>query len=283
MELLEKGSQKLLVDLENGAAIKELLLEAQKGVRTIIKDQKYGHASAFLFPFPNRLADGHFNFKDQSYQFPMNDSQHQHAIHGFLYDQTFLLTSKTPNSLGLYHSYKGHLPYYPFPFDIHLNYALQESSLSMRLAIHNTGNTEMPCALGWHPYFYVGKIENVQLQLPHVMIEELNARAIVSGKIGPFETFGQPVKIGDRHFDHCFCCASESEIQQSSLTYDNGEKLTIWQNSDMKWIQIFTPDDRSAIAIEPMTAPSNVFNHGRGLKVLAPRGEWELAFGLKLE
>jgi len=283
MELLEKGSQKLFVDLEKGADIKELLLEAQRGARTIIKDQGFDHASAFLFPFPNRLADGRFKFNNQNYQFPINDTQHHHAIHGFLYEQTFVLTSKTTDSIDLYYRYKGHLPYYPFPFDVHLNYTLEQSALSVRLTIRNTGNTEMPCALGWHPYFFVGETDNVQLQLPDVMMEHPNERALVSGKVSPFETFSQPRKIGDRHFDHCFYCTVESEKQHALLTYANGEKLMIWQHPDMRWLQIFTPEDRSSIAIEPMTAPSNVFNHGRGLKVLAPKEDWEVNFGLKLE
>ncbi len=283
MESLEKGSQKLLVDLDNGAAIKELLLEAQKGTRTIIKDQGYHHASAFLFPFPNRLANGRFNFKGQNYQFPINDIPHQHAIHGFLYQQKFVLTLKTPFSIHLYHSYKGNLPYYPFPFDIHLTYTLKHSALSIELSIHNTGNTEMPCALGWHPYFYLKEIDRVQLQLPHVMIEELNEQAIISGKISPFEAYAQARKIGRHHFDHCFYCRAESTKYHSLLSYENGEKLVIWQHTDMRWLQIFTPEDRRSIAIEPMTAPANAFNHRRGLKVLATKEIWALNFGLQLE
>src|SRR5258708_869842 len=36
-----------------------------------------------LFPFPNRIRDGKFNFGWKDYQLPLNDSTKKNAIHGW--------------------------------------------------------------------------------------------------------------------------------------------------------------------------------------------------------
>ena len=44
--------------------------------------------SRFLFPFPNRLKHGTYHWKDQIYQFPINDGQTGNALHGLGMDKS---------------------------------------------------------------------------------------------------------------------------------------------------------------------------------------------------
>ena len=49
-------------------------------------------------------------------------------------------------------------------------------------------------------------------------------------------------------------------------------------------MQVYTatnyPDTPLAVAIEPMTAPADAFNSGRGLRRLAPGETWTVEWGL---
>jgi aldose 1-epimerase len=44
------------------------------------------------------------------------------------------------------------------------------------------------------------------------------------------------------------------------------------------YLQLYTPEDRKSIAIEPMSCIANAFNNGEGLKILevAEEFKWEV-------
>lgn len=283
MVLLENESQKLLLDLEKGGAITELVLKAPESQKNIIKEQDYGHASSLLFPFPNRLGDGKFTFENKSYQFPINDVVNDHAIHGFLCSQNFSVETQTTDRILLSYRYDGRLTYYPFPFDVELEYTLKKAALSVSFKVSNLGKSNMPCAFGWHPYFYLDHLDSTKMQLKSICKEEQNARAIPVGKCSPFETFAQPKFLSGYNLDQCFRFQKEKESFQSSVFYPDGVELNVWQCQEMRWVQVFTPEDSKAIAIEPMTAAADAFNHGRGLKILKPNEDWVLKFGVRLK
>jgi len=47
-------------------------------------------------------------------------------------------------------------------------------------------------------------------------------------------------------------------------------------STDENYLQIYTPNDRKSIAIEPQTAPANSFNSKIGLQVLKPEETYNL-------
>jgi aldose 1-epimerase len=76
--------------LNEGARMKELVI----GNHHIIKDMKpleYSntYASSILFPFANRIKDGCYKFKDNYYQFDINEEELNNAIHGLVFNKTF--------------------------------------------------------------------------------------------------------------------------------------------------------------------------------------------------
>ena len=80
--------------------------------------------------------------------------------------------------------------------------------------------------------------------------------------------------INNRQFDTCFAL-DEQEEKATTEIFDPVQDLSIniWQETGkMKYnfLQVFIPESRDSIAIEPMTCTADAFNNNIGLVVLAP-------------
>ncbi len=74
-----------------------------------------------------------------------------------------------------------------------------------------------------------------------------------------------------------------------SLTAPDGTTVELHADASHRWLQLyvaeaFTADDgtRTAIALEPMTAPPNALRTGEGLHWLEPDRVWTARWGIRL-
>ena len=143
----------------------------------------------------------------------------------------------------------------------------------------------MPFGIGWHPYFTLQKqADELQLQLPacnHLRVDE---RLIPTGNREPFREFQTFHSIGSRSFDDAFECTSNAGYFETKLRDpQTGGIITLQQNAVFKYLQVYTPLERSSIALEPMTCPANAFNSGEGLITLKSGESFEGQISLKFE
>jgi len=282
---LKVNNQQLTLDPFCGGAIKELTLSSNGITKTLISPKEgYHYQSSLLFPFPNRLQDGKFEFEGNTYQFPLNDFGLPNALHGMLHDKPFELKSETENELSLGYNYDGDLSYYPFPFKIDLSYKLAPGSLSVEVKIVNTGNTTLPCAFGWHPYFNLPeKGELGKLQLMNVGLVEVDEAMIPTGKSTPYRTLEEPNDISALTLDTCFRAIEKEDRYVTRLIYPDKSVLEVWQDENHPFTQMYTPEDRRTIAIEPMTGNINALNTKDGLSLIEPKQSLTLNFGVSLQ
>ena len=65
--------------------------------------------------------------------------------------------------------------------------------------------------------------------------------------------------------------------------------MSIRADDEFGYVQVFTtrsfPGEGGdvAVAVEPMTAPAEAFNSGRGLRRLDPGEEWQLTWGIRFD
>lgn len=250
--------------------------------------------SKWLLPFPNRLKGGRYQFEGKTYQFPINDTNCQNALHGFIYNDSMLVENIdctiSYGQIGLKYDYRGDLAYYPFPFRLEIIYQLFFNELKCITIVKNTGTTPLPIGLGFHPYFqFPSKVDDVHLQLPPCERIEVDERMIPTGKKLPCSNFLERKPIGGTSFDTCFQALPSNGIANSK-TYNihlynpkSNCRLQYYQETVFPYFQIFTPDHRKSIAIEPMTCNVNAFKNGEGLIVLQPNEDWGGSFGLITE
>ena len=248
---------------------------------------KIFYKSHFLLPFPNRLKDGKYTFEGQDYQFPINETSRGHNLHGFTEVIPMAIIQKEENENDAMLQLKGvfeGLPYYPFPFDFFLTYNLTSSELTIEVTIKNTGNSSMPFGFGWHPYFKLdtSKIDTLRMKFPDCQLVKIDNRMIPTGKTTAYSDFSNFNLIENKELDNCFVLNSEMEKATITLKSDTAE-LNIWQSSDMPYFQVYTPDTRASIAIEPMTCNIDAFNNKNGLWILKSGEEETISFGVELK
>ncbi len=272
---------------QKGASITELQFDGTTildGYQTLEEiNQRSWSKSAILLPFPNRLKGGKYSFEGKNYQFPCNEFG-RNNLHGFPYDLNFQVrqTYQKENSIGIVlgHTYNAIYNYYPFFFDIEIDFSLQNvNQFKGKVKIQNQGKNNMPIGFGWHPYFQFGKqVDEIDLELPslnEVIVDEVQ---IPVGEKKINKAFEEERKLESTLLDTCFKHYGNSKDIVVKLSSEKFQ-LVYRQDADpFKFVQLFIPPSRKSIAIEPMTCNVNAFQSGDGLKILAPHEVLEGSF-----
>lgn len=242
-----------------------------------------------LFPFPNRLKDGRYQWGGTTYQFPVNDANTNNALHGFGAKKPMRINqlelSPEGATIGCEYQDKGEDPAYPFPFTFNIQFSIdQRNQLTVVMAFQNDGTSSIPVGFGWHPYFQLGdKVDQLQLQFPPCELVAVDQRMLPNGKRYAYDQFTELKPLGATTLDNCFAL-QDGRVEAS--VYVEGEKgrMRYWQEIGPKkfnFLQVFTPPYRTAIALEPMTCNVDAFNNREGLIELDPLESVDAKFGIK--
>jgi aldose 1-epimerase len=201
-----------------------------------------------LAPWPNRIADGAYEWDGEPHQLPIDETSSGSSIHGLVRWTSWRLVEREP-SRALLELVLHPQPGYPFTLRLRAEYRLGESGLVVRTSAENIGDRACPFGAGHHPYL-----------------------AAPTGRVDDLVLDGEPV--GDRKLD-------ETWHRPGGWRIDLGEAV-VWADTSWPYIQVFTGDlpdiQRRGLAIEPMTCPPQAFRTGEGVIRLEPgeafSGEW---------
>ncbi len=252
------------------------IIDGANTIEELIANPYY--KSAKLIPFPNRIKDGKYVFKGRTNQLPVNHLAENHAIHGLLYNKPFLVKKVSNNNslalLELEYLYNNELEGYPFRFLLRLEYSFSINGLKMNTTVINQGNSEIPFADGWHPYFtFQETVDNLSLLIPGSRKIEVDNRMIPTGTKSETENYNKLLKIGDSLFDTTYQIENENISTTKLYSAKKNVNIHVWQETGLNkynYMQIYIPPDRSSVAIEPMTSAADAFNNGEGLIILKP-------------
>jgi aldose 1-epimerase len=236
-----------------------------------------------LAPFPNRIAGGKYNFEGREYALEINEKERGHALHGLFYNRLFRFVSKeiTENRAVITFQsslVKNEFTGYPFALHIEIQFTLRVEELEIQVTATNQGEVNLPYGVGWHPYFLSkSMINNSELKLPSTEVMEFSKEEgmelIPTGNSISSEGM-QDNHLGDTKLDTCFLNPESRPVVF--------EDLEIKMDSQMKYLQIYTPEDRKSIAIEPMSCAPDSYNNQLGLITLKPEEKIRHTFGVKL-
>ena len=233
--------------------------------------------SSFLFPFPNRIANGKYSFNKNDYQLSCNEAALNNCLHGHIYNKIFSISDKNASEekANITLTYintkidKG----FPFDYKLDITYTFTSNKISIDFNIHNLGKDEFPFGIGWHPYFNSNNLTKSSLDFKADEQYIFNDQMIPSSNTAlKFET---PLLIDNHFLDDCFIT---KQSKASFKTEDYKIDLDFSSKSPNSFVQVYTPPTRDCIAIEPMTCAPNSFNNKDGLLTLAPskKYNWEI-------
>jgi len=241
------------------------LVEPIDSAKQLIEDHWY--RNFWLMPFQNRVRDGKYEFEDKTYQLPVTETDKNNALHGFFNE----LKSEDVNwevaddqvKVSMRFEYAGGMVGYPFPFQCQIVYQIAEAGIiDISYEIVNSGQTNMPFTLGWHPYFQLeGERKDWTIttgRLNHYPLDERNLPT------GQSESVIEQISLLNGDLDDCFAFKDKPhELLMESKKF----KLKIEQDDHLSFIQVFTPP-RNSVAIEPVSSGVDAFNTGHGLHVI---------------
>jgi aldose 1-epimerase len=242
-----------------------------------------------LFPFPNRLKDGRYEWEGTSYQFPVNDAHTGNALHGFGLAKPMRVSQLDLSAEGatITCEYRdpGDHPAYPFPFTFSIQFTIdQRNQLTVNMAFQNDGTQSIPVGLGWHPYFRLSeKVDTLLVQLPESEMIGIDRFMIPNGKRYAYDKFAELSTLGGHTLDNCFALPTDRATTSATLSGQFGT-LHYWQETGAgkyNFLQVFTPPHRESIALEPMTCNIDAFNNGEGLIRLDALESVNAKFGLR--
>ena len=268
------------ISLGEGGRLQELIF---KDIFLIKEQQNFNYkdsyASSILFPFASRIQEGKYSFKDEEYQFNLNETG-KNALHGLVYNQKFELITAEENtnfcSVTIGYKETNESVGFPYTYEIYATYTLSENDLSLSLEIKNTDSKAYPFTLGWHPYFLSDDLSKSSLRFKSDKKIEFN-ESLITKKVIDHKT-EEEFKIEDKQLDDCFILNSDI-IEFNTPNY----QIEISINKIENYLQLYTPKGFSVIAIEPMTGISNSFNNKIGLQVLEPNETYSITWNVKLK
>jgi aldose 1-epimerase len=239
--------------------------------------------SEILFPFPNRLRDGRYEFEGTTYQFPIDEPINMNAIHGFVNNRPFevkeMVVKNDKAKISLQHDFLGDFKHYPFAFSLTVSfeYDLNLKSLNTSFDVVNMGDKKMPFGLGWHPYFSFNNelIHKIKMKLPDVDLIEMDERQLPTGNRHPYQI--EQIDFAKAYMDHGFHIA---DLIPKYAISDGFFKLDFEAGDKLEYLQIFNPKNDEGVAIEPMSCNVDAFNNKDGLVALESGETWSSHFAI---
>jgi aldose 1-epimerase len=241
-----------------------------------------GQGTPILFPFPNRIRGGSFEFQGRRYTLPAN--QGPNAIHGFAFEASwevvghesdeggasvtgrYQISRQTPERLGQW----------PTDGVVQVRYTLGAGRLTMTTTISNPTASDLPYGFGIHPYFRLpfqkgGDLERTRVILPATkawVLEEF----LPTGEVQPVPKrldfrSGQPMQ-GLRLDDVLTGLVYEDGWAFGRLIdLDRNAEFRLVFDRSFRELVVYTPPDRpGVISLEPYTQTTDAINlQGRGV------------------
>ncbi len=246
-------------------------------------------AGIVLVPWPNRVEDGIWLLDERPQQLDITEPAKHNAIHGLLRYTGYDLIERAEASVTLGATvFPQHG--YPFHLDTTVRYELLEDELAVTHTITNLSAVPAPVAIGTHPFLTIGDVAPEELVLTvHATTHfDVDARLNPRGE-HPVDGTDYDLRsgraLGELHLDDAWGGVQTVDGVAARLTAPDGREVRLKQDHQHGYIQVFTtrdfPGTSLAVAIEPMTAPANALNSGRGLRWLEPGETWSASWGIQ--
>ncbi len=277
----------LRVASDFGAKIMELNMTLEENIIPVLWKADFEELDSnefgkndILFPFPNRLDCGAYEYNGTQYKFPINEKELNNSIHGFLRERRFEFKHEKveENSAEVTFSFTfDGESFYPFPFVFEVTYHIMSDFFQVSFSITNSGNQTMPFGLGWHPYFVLDRKGSGKINLPDRREHLVNDRYLPTGEIR-IEN-GKFFEPDSSFYNATFEIMGKSPFYELEL---RKHILDIEASDSFGFLQLYTPPKMNAVAIEPMTCCINSFNNKIGFKELSSLEIFNVDIKIKL-
>lgn len=288
------GDQRVVVS-EVGATLRTFVKGGVPVVEGFAADEYCrGGRGQVLFPWPNRLGEGTWEFRGRTGRPQIEDSEERTGHHGLVRWRAFSVDSFNQNrcvlSILLHPS-----PAYPFLASLEVAYHLGSLGLTVTSTITNRDEVPIPVGLGFHPYLAVTTptIEGAELEVPADAYLTVDDRKLPTGEIlpvvGGLMDFRTSKSVSGHELDTTFTelRRDDSGLATTVVRDSGGGVVELSVDRNFPYVQVYTGDGlergrrRTSIAVEPMTCPPEALRSGKDVVVLEPGQRWAGSFRVR--
>lgn len=248
-----------------------------------------------LAPWPNRLADGRYEFNGVRAQAALDEPERHNAIHGLVRWLPWTLQTRHQNQL-LLRLQLHPSPGYPFSLLLELEYHVGRDGLTVTTKARSLDEGNIPFGIGFHPYLTAGPetVDGAILQVPAHLTLDADDRGLPTGALTPVEgtdrDFTAARFVGPAVLDTAYTGLERDHHGRAWASLDapgGGTGAALWVDPGFPYLMVYTGDTlpeiqrrRRAVAIEPMTCPPNALRTGKDVIDLQPDQEWSATWGI---
>jgi aldose 1-epimerase len=241
-----------------------------------------------LHPWANRLAEPRYRVLGRQVELDVSSpllhlDEHGLPMHGVPWSLLpWVLTDARQDLVAarLEWSTSDLLTIFPFRHRLELAAIIRPDGLTLETTLVAGSEGPVPVSFGFHPYLRLPGLSraNWQLELPAMRKLVLDSRGIPTGDEEPFGGFN--AQLGENSFDDGFALMEERtsfSIAGSTCT------VSVDLLEGYRYVQVFAPEDKDYMALEPMTAPTSALTSGRGLRVVDPGERFRALFRIRID
>ncbi|HXW84025.1 MAG TPA: aldose 1-epimerase, partial [Candidatus Binataceae bacterium] len=265
------------------------------------RDHPFRSGIPILFPWPGRVANAHFTYREREVRLGVNEAIRGHAIHGLTWNYSFKIVSRGPYFLRTQLSssdYSELANSWPWRFTFTLDHEVG-NGLRVRATVRNDGDSTMPLGLGAHPYFAVplsarGTRGAMQVHVPKMQSQwPLDAKLIPAGPpiaLSGKDDLREQRALGTSSYDDAFHLDPHRDpALPVARVIDPAAKLAIELRADAPFGEfvLYAPPDRDVVSLEPYTCAPDAFNLAArgvasGMRELAPGDTFAAGFEIRV-
>lgn len=223
-----------------------------------------------LVPFSNRIAAARFDYDGRRIDLAANWPGGM-AIHGIGWQRSWRIENQADDRLSLW--LEPAREDWPWATGIALDYILRPNRLSMTLRITNRSASDMPCGLGFHPYFPKDMATRCTIACRTYLatdMDQLPTGLATGGSVSESLAKGN---LPDGGFDNCLVGWSGA----ASVDQGDAGQLRISTRPQTQFALLYVPEGEDFFCFEPVTHIPNGHNARDGR--LGPHGLVDLRPG----
>ena len=287
MLVLNARRLRLTLNPSIGGSISALEWVAGDSARPILRKCNIGDGSVLdaasfpLVPFVNRIRDGGFSFRGREIRLAPNMPGDPSPLHGQGWLNPWAVERASDREASL--SFRHPAGEWPWDYEAHQHFTLDDRGLSVSLNCRNTGSEPMPCGLGQHPYFHCGPGTRIDTDVTHVWT--IDEHVLPVEKVPATGRFD----LNDR-----LACGQDLDYGfggwggSATMTDPDWPYAVRLSSLDARFFQLYSPKVGGIFVAEPVSHANAALNAPEaewpelGMRVLEPDEEMRLDMRLEV-
>jgi len=235
-----------------------------------------------LVPFSNRIRHGALAWAGRQAQLPIHPGEH-HALHGGSQQMPWTLTQQDTSSASMAYVHERGQHGWPWSFSAEQTVRLAPQALTLQLRVTNTDTAEMPCGMGFHPYFPARFAHRVGFKAQTVWAPDAEFLGTPPAAVPATDNYATPRTLADAELTQYYG-AWDGEAELNSA---DGPTIQIKADAALRHLVLHRPAGRGYFCVESVSHVSNAVplqarHAGTGWLALQPGASAQCRMTLQL-